>query len=201
MVECEISREKVPLRNAYLHVGQRAAVRVNSGVAHEVAPAAPPFPQVGEEGGWHAAMAPACAAVLRSGGLSWAHSSVRPAVPTPRAGRVGKRPPHVARPSCGPAPAAVCLHARGGRLLSFRQVAPLLQALNREALLRVRGDILAGETKASAWESTACCVLGTGGPPAEQRPAALAVCRPAPGRRPACPRLPLPLPHLCHHRL
>ncbi|KAL4436125.1 hypothetical protein ABPG77_005573 [Micractinium sp. CCAP 211/92] len=65
VVECEISREKVPLRNAYLHVGQRAAVRVNSGVAHEVAPAAPPFPQ----------------------------------------------------------------------------------ALNREALLRVRGDILAGETK------------------------------------------------------
>lgn len=37
----------MPLRNAYMHVGQRASVRVNSGVAYEVAPAAPPFPQVG----------------------------------------------------------------------------------------------------------------------------------------------------------
>lgn len=45
-MECEISREKVPLRNAYKHVGQRASVRVNSGVTYEVCPAAPPFPQV-----------------------------------------------------------------------------------------------------------------------------------------------------------
>lgn len=45
-MECEISREKVPLRNAYKHVGQRASVRVNSGVTFEVCPAAPPFPQV-----------------------------------------------------------------------------------------------------------------------------------------------------------
>ncbi|PRW60867.1 hypothetical protein C2E21_1253 [Chlorella sorokiniana] len=45
VVECEISREKVPLRNAYKHVGQRASVRVNSGVTYEVSPAAPPFPQ------------------------------------------------------------------------------------------------------------------------------------------------------------
>lgn len=31
-LEVEISREQVPLRNAYRHVGQKAAVRINSGV-------------------------------------------------------------------------------------------------------------------------------------------------------------------------
>ena len=46
MVECEISREKVPLRNAYKHVGQRASLRVNSGSVVEATPASPPFPQV-----------------------------------------------------------------------------------------------------------------------------------------------------------
>ncbi|KAL4855062.1 Fruit protein [Chlorella vulgaris] len=46
VLECEISREKVPLRNAYKHVGQRASVRVNSGVNMEAAVVAPPFPQL-----------------------------------------------------------------------------------------------------------------------------------------------------------
>ena len=32
VLEVEISREKVPIRNAYKHVGQQAAVRVNSGM-------------------------------------------------------------------------------------------------------------------------------------------------------------------------
>ena len=36
VVEAEISREKVPLRNAYMHVGQKASVRVNSGPAREL---------------------------------------------------------------------------------------------------------------------------------------------------------------------
>ena len=30
-VDAEISRDKVPIRNAYKHVGQRATLRVNSG--------------------------------------------------------------------------------------------------------------------------------------------------------------------------
>ncbi|PSC74147.1 hypothetical protein C2E20_2793 [Micractinium conductrix] len=45
VVECQVSREKVPLRNAYKHIGQRASLRVNSGAVAEVAPAAPPFPE------------------------------------------------------------------------------------------------------------------------------------------------------------
>ena len=36
MLEVEISREKVPIRNGYRHVGQRARVRVNSGVEYEL---------------------------------------------------------------------------------------------------------------------------------------------------------------------
>lgn len=32
MLEIEISRDRVPIRNAYKHVGQQASVRVNSGV-------------------------------------------------------------------------------------------------------------------------------------------------------------------------
>jgi len=36
VVEAEISRDKVPLRNAYKHVGQRAALRINSGVEHSL---------------------------------------------------------------------------------------------------------------------------------------------------------------------
>ncbi|KAK9817158.1 hypothetical protein WJX72_010528 [[Myrmecia] bisecta] len=42
--EAEISREKIPLRNAYRHVGQRASVRIN-GVEHELTVACAPFPQ------------------------------------------------------------------------------------------------------------------------------------------------------------
>ena len=36
VLECEVSREKVPLRNAYKCVGQRASVRVNSGVEYQL---------------------------------------------------------------------------------------------------------------------------------------------------------------------
>ena len=36
VVEAEISRDKVPLRNAYKHVGQRASLRVSSGVEHSL---------------------------------------------------------------------------------------------------------------------------------------------------------------------
>ena len=36
VVEAEVSREKVPLRNAYMHVGQKASVRVNSGPTREL---------------------------------------------------------------------------------------------------------------------------------------------------------------------
>ena len=36
VVEAEISRDKVPLRNAYKHVGQRASLRVSNGVEHSV---------------------------------------------------------------------------------------------------------------------------------------------------------------------
>lgn len=32
VLRCEISRERVPLRNAYKHANQRASVRVNGGV-------------------------------------------------------------------------------------------------------------------------------------------------------------------------
>lgn len=41
--ECEISRERVPLRNAYKAVGQRAALRVNSGVEFELPVSSAPF--------------------------------------------------------------------------------------------------------------------------------------------------------------
>lgn len=37
----EISRERIPLRNAYKHVGQRACVRINSGTEQEVPGALP----------------------------------------------------------------------------------------------------------------------------------------------------------------
>lgn len=36
VLEAEVSREKVPLRNAYKHAGQRASVRVNSGPSREL---------------------------------------------------------------------------------------------------------------------------------------------------------------------
>lgn len=36
VLQAEVSREKVPLRNAYKHVGQRASVRVNSGPTREL---------------------------------------------------------------------------------------------------------------------------------------------------------------------
>ena len=45
VLEIEISREKVALRNAYKHVGQRASVRVN-GLEHEVTGAVPRVPVV-----------------------------------------------------------------------------------------------------------------------------------------------------------
>ncbi len=32
VLEAEISREQIPLRNAYKHIGQKASVRVNSGI-------------------------------------------------------------------------------------------------------------------------------------------------------------------------
>ena len=35
-LEAEISREQIPLRNAYRHVGQKASVRVNSGIEYTV---------------------------------------------------------------------------------------------------------------------------------------------------------------------
>lgn len=35
-LDVEISRERVPLRNAYRHVGQRTVLRVNSGEEHNL---------------------------------------------------------------------------------------------------------------------------------------------------------------------
>lgn len=35
-VEAEISREKVPLRNAYMHIGQKCSIRVNNGPIREL---------------------------------------------------------------------------------------------------------------------------------------------------------------------
>ena len=43
VVEAEISRDKVPLRNAYKHVGQRASLRISSGVEHSLLGAAQPL--------------------------------------------------------------------------------------------------------------------------------------------------------------
>ncbi|KAL0050332.1 hypothetical protein WJX82_009201 [Trebouxia sp. C0006] len=45
VLEVEISRDKVPIRNAYKHVGQRASVRVDSGIDRELAVSCSPFPQ------------------------------------------------------------------------------------------------------------------------------------------------------------
>eukprot|EP01026_Neomeris_dumetosa_P027358 TRINITY_DN22242_c0_g2_i2.p2 TRINITY_DN22242_c0_g2~~TRINITY_DN22242_c0_g2_i2.p2 ORF type:complete len:323 (-),score=55.88 TRINITY_DN22242_c0_g2_i2:5-973(-) len=44
-VKCEISREKIPLRNAYKHVGQRATLRINGGPEALLFPSVSPFPQ------------------------------------------------------------------------------------------------------------------------------------------------------------
>eukprot|EP01025_Chloroclados_australasicus_P019863 TRINITY_DN208_c1_g1_i1.p3 TRINITY_DN208_c1_g1~~TRINITY_DN208_c1_g1_i1.p3 ORF type:complete len:351 (+),score=48.97 TRINITY_DN208_c1_g1_i1:168-1220(+) len=44
-LQCEISREKIPLRNAYKHVGQRARIRVNGGPEAILIPSTAPFPQ------------------------------------------------------------------------------------------------------------------------------------------------------------
>ncbi len=53
-VECEVSRERISLRNAYKAAGQRAAVRINSGMERHVAGG-----DEGEKHGGH----------LRAGGL------------------------------------------------------------------------------------------------------------------------------------
>lgn len=45
MIETEISRELVPLRNAYKHIGQLATVRINSGPEIVLSPTCAPFPQ------------------------------------------------------------------------------------------------------------------------------------------------------------
>ncbi|KAK9795189.1 hypothetical protein WJX73_000070 [Symbiochloris irregularis] len=41
--EVEISREKIPLRNGYRHIGQQARVRISGGVEVDLAVASPPF--------------------------------------------------------------------------------------------------------------------------------------------------------------
>lgn len=45
VLDVEISRERIPLRNAYKHVGQKARIRVNGGEELEVSPIIPPFPE------------------------------------------------------------------------------------------------------------------------------------------------------------
>lgn len=44
VMDVEISRERVPLRNAYKAAGQRACVRVNSGVEYQLTVSSAPFP-------------------------------------------------------------------------------------------------------------------------------------------------------------
>ena len=44
VLEVEISRERVPIRNAYKHIGQKASVRVNGGIEQQVMPSCPPYP-------------------------------------------------------------------------------------------------------------------------------------------------------------
>lgn len=44
VLEVEVSRERVPIRAAYKHVGQAAQVRVGGGAAVVVPPSSPPFP-------------------------------------------------------------------------------------------------------------------------------------------------------------
>ncbi|KAK9822016.1 hypothetical protein WJX74_000790 [Apatococcus lobatus] len=45
VLRCEISRERVPLRNAYKHANQQASVRVNGGVESSLTAASPPWPE------------------------------------------------------------------------------------------------------------------------------------------------------------
>lgn len=45
VLSVEISRERVPLRNAYKCAGQKASVRVNSGIEYTLSVASAPFPQ------------------------------------------------------------------------------------------------------------------------------------------------------------
>lgn len=45
VLRCEISRERVPLRNAYKHANQRASVRVNGGVEFSLTAASSPWPE------------------------------------------------------------------------------------------------------------------------------------------------------------
>lgn len=45
VLEAEISREQIPLRNAYKHIGQKASVRINSGIDTVLPVARGPFPQ------------------------------------------------------------------------------------------------------------------------------------------------------------
>ncbi|KAL3160982.1 hypothetical protein ABBQ38_009372 [Trebouxia sp. C0009 RCD-2024] len=44
VLEIEISRDRVPIRNAYKHVGQQASVRVNSGMDRSLSVCSAPFP-------------------------------------------------------------------------------------------------------------------------------------------------------------
>eukprot|EP00884_Botryococcus_braunii_P014682 jgi/Botrbrau1/23214/Bobra.0041s0058.1 len=44
VLEVEISRERVPLRNGYVRIGQQAQVRINGGQTYQLTVANPPFP-------------------------------------------------------------------------------------------------------------------------------------------------------------
>lgn len=68
VVEAEISRDKVPLRNAYKHVGQRASLRINSGVEHSLL-GAPSAAAALVHGAWRSAPWP----LVRSGARRGLH--------------------------------------------------------------------------------------------------------------------------------
>lgn len=75
----EISRERVPLRNAYRHVGQVAPVRVNSGAEAEARPACPPFPMALNRDALYMTRGDLTANETKVGVIGWRMSLVRDA--------------------------------------------------------------------------------------------------------------------------
>lgn len=118
-LDVEISRERVPLRNAYRHVGQRAVVRVNSGEEHTVQRATcyvPPALEI-------------CAASAEHGARL---HGMPVAVP------VWRRT----------TPSDVVNQLTCGRLCGAVATAPFPLSMQQDPLYFARGDLTAGEIKA-----------------------------------------------------
>ena len=149
VLEAEVSRDIVPLRNAYRHVGQKARVRVNGGIEYSLSGAPRPSSWLAP---WRFVQGAAPALShsrhfvttdpgtgeapgtleRRSYASRMSHAEVR--CHSSGSSRPQRGVEEVTHASLSPPPAV----ARG----------PFPQQLNRDALFKARGDMHAGEIKA-----------------------------------------------------